>query len=90
MSKAAPPFTKPIGCHRAARVFTTRLADNQGPGGPAIAASAERLTALPAVAADTDANAYAGCSEANACTRTVVPVAIAAALDISLARHIVI
>jgi hypothetical protein len=23
MSKAAPPFTKPIGCHRAPRVFTT-------------------------------------------------------------------
>src|SRR5882757_2939399 len=43
---------------------------------------------LPAIVAD--ANAYAGCPEADAAARTIVPIPIATALDISLARRIVI
>jgi len=44
---------------------------------------------LPAIA-DTNANAYAGGPEADAGARTVVPIAIAAALDVSLARRIIV
>ncbi len=44
---------------------------------------------LPAIA-DTDANAYAGGPEADAGARTVVPITIATALDVSLARRIIV
>jgi hypothetical protein len=45
---------------------------------------------LPAIAADTDAHAYAGRPEADAGTRTVIPITIAAALDVSLPRGIIV
>ena len=48
-----------------------------------------RSVDLPAIAADADPNAHAGCPDA-AGARTVVPIVVAAALDISLARRIIV
>src|SRR6266436_7864161 len=45
---------------------------------------------LPAIVADADAHAHAGGPEADAGTRTVIPVTIAAAFDVTLARHVIV
>src|SRR3954469_14639630 len=46
--------------------------------------------ALPAIVADADADTHAGGPEADAGARTVIPVPIAALLDISLARRVIV
>src|SRR5258707_5951212 len=45
---------------------------------------------LPTIVADAHANAHAGCPDSDAGTRTVIPVTIGAALDISLTRCITV
>jgi len=45
---------------------------------------------LPTIVADTDTNAYTRCPEADAGARAVIPITIAAALDISLAGRVVV
>src|SRR5882757_7235980 len=45
---------------------------------------------LPTIVADTDTNAYTRCPEADAGARAVIPITIAAALDVSLARRITV
>src|SRR5258705_1050747 len=45
---------------------------------------------LPAIASDTDTHAHTRRPEADAGTRTVVPIVVAAALDVALARRIIV
>src|SRR5260370_4088866 len=45
---------------------------------------------LPTIVADAHANAHAGCPDSDAGTRTVIPVTIGAALDVSLTRCITV
>jgi hypothetical protein len=66
-------------------------------GGPADNVSASHISSLlddrprlPAVVADTNPDTYARCPEADASTWTVIPVMIAVALYVSLARSIII
>src|SRR6267143_2886134 len=46
--------------------------------------------ALPAIVADADAYTDAGSSEANSRPRPIIPVAVAAALDVAFARRIIV
>jgi hypothetical protein len=45
---------------------------------------------LPAIVADTHAHAHAAGPEADAGTRTVIPVTMAAAFDVTLTRHVIV
>src|ERR1700676_4800249 len=47
-------------------------------------------TDLPTVVADANTNAHAGSPKSDAGTRTIIPVTIAAAFDVTLARHVII
>jgi hypothetical protein len=58
-------------------------------GAVALVFSVPGLADLPAIFADAHTDGHAGCPEADAGTRTIIPITIATAFDVSLARRII-